>query len=113
VPAVALPHGLNYCRGCGTQINPQAAICVSCGVPTGTYATQSPNPKVKSTSVILAVLFGLFGWLYTYQKDSWKFWLNLALAVVTLGIWGLVAWVWAVIDVSVRPSEWYQSFPNG
>jgi hypothetical protein len=96
------------------MVNPQAAICVNCGVPTGTHAThRRPNPKVKSTSVILAVLFGVFGWLYTYQQDSWKFWLNLALTIVTIGIWGIVAWVWAIIDVSVRPSEWYQAFPNG
>ncbi len=35
------------------------------------------------------------------------------MAVVTLGFWGLVAWVWAIIDVSIRPSDWYEAFPNG
>jgi hypothetical protein len=89
-------------------------MCVNCGVPTGVYPSQvrPANPKVKSTSVVLVVLFGLFGWIYTYQRDAWKFWLNLGLAVVTLGIWGLIAWVWAIIDVCVRPSSWYEAFPN-
>lgn len=115
-PAPAPPvYGATYCRGCGNPINPQASICVSCGVPTGTYAAplHPANPKTKSTSVVLAVFFGLFAWLYTYQKDSWKFWLNLALAVLTLGIWGIGAWIWAIIDTAVRPSNWYEAFPNG
>ena len=118
MPAVAPPpvaYGVVYCRGCGQPVNPQAAICVNCGVPTALYQHQvrPANPKTKSTSVVLAVLFGLFAWLYTYQKDSWKFWLNLALAVLTLGIWGIGAWIWAIIDTAVRPSSWYEAFPNG
>ena len=105
-----------YCRGCGTAINPHAAMCVRCGVPNGAYgvAPLAPSmPKQKSTGIVLAVLFGLFGWLYTYKRDAWKFWLNLAMAVLTIGIWGLVAWIWAVIDMSVKSSAWYESFPNG
>jgi hypothetical protein len=108
-------YGLTYCRGCGNPVNPQATLCVNCGVATGFDLPQrrAANPKSKTTAVVLVVLFGLLGWIYTYQRDSWKFWLNLALAIVTLGIWGLVAWVWAIIDVAVRPSEWYEQFPNG
>jgi hypothetical protein len=108
----------NYCRACGTALNPHAAICMSCGAaaaPLGPHgAPLAPaQPRQKATAVVLAVLFGLFGWLYTYKRDAWKFWLNLALTVVTIGIWGLIAWVWAIIDMAVRPSHWYEQFPNG
>jgi hypothetical protein len=104
-----------YCRGCGKPVNPRATICVNCGVATGFGLPQRrpANPKSKTTAVVLVVLFALFGWIYTYQRDAWKFWLNLALTVVTVGIWGVVAWVWAIIDMAVRPSEWYAAFPNG
>lgn len=34
-------------------------------------------PKQKTTAVVLLVLFAVFGWLYTYKRDAWKFWLNL------------------------------------
>lgn len=114
-PTVPADYGVTYCTGCGNPINPRAAVCVGCGVPTPLFGSQQrpANPKVKSTAIVLVVLFGVFGWLYTYQRDAWKFWLNLGLAVVTLGIWGLVAWVWAIIDMSVRPSQFYESFPNG
>jgi hypothetical protein len=67
--------------------------------------------KDKSVAVILAIFFGVFAWLYTYKLDAWKFWLNLVLLFVTFGIWGFGAWLWAVIDVSVKPQEYYTQFP--
>jgi hypothetical protein len=70
------------------------------------------EPKTKSTAVLLAVFLGLFTWLYTYKKDNWKFWTNLGLTIVTIGFWGIVAWVWAIIDVAVKDSRWYEGFPN-
>jgi hypothetical protein len=108
-------YGAVFCRGCGQPVNPQAAICVNCGVATGQALPQvrPANPKSKTTAVLLVVFFGLFGWIYTYQRDTWKFWLNLALAIVTVGLWGIAAWIWAIIDMAVRPSSWYEEFPNG
>lgn len=107
-------YGVVYCRGCGQPINPQAAVCMSCGVATAQFSQQlrPANPKTKSTAVILVVLFGVFGWIYTYQRDAWKFWLNLGLTVVTIGIWGVVAWIWSIVDMAVRPSSFYEGFPN-
>jgi TIR domain len=73
----------------------------------------TPAPKDKTAAVLLAVFAGLFTWLYTYRRDSRKFWLHLGLSVVTVGIWFIVAWIWAIIDVALRPAEWYDAFPNG
>jgi hypothetical protein len=70
------------------------------------------QPKDKTGAVLLAVFLGFWTWCYTYQRDSWKFWLNLALCVLTLGFWYLVAWPWAIIDVCVKPQSWYDNFPN-
>jgi uncharacterized membrane protein YqaE (UPF0057 family) len=67
--------------------------------------------KDKSVAVILAVFFGAFAWLYTYKLDAWKFWLNITLCLVTFGVWGLGAWLWAVIDVASKPSSYYTHFP--
>jgi hypothetical protein len=115
-PPAPVPYAATYCRACGASLHPQAAMCVQCGVATGAlYAPPlaPAMPKDKSTAVVLVVLFGVFGWLYTYKRDAWKFWLNLGLTVVTIGFWGIAAWIWAIIDMSVRPSEWYRAFPNG
>ena len=78
LPEVAAPpvghYGAVYCRGCGKPVNPQASICVNCGVATGFGLPQRrpANPKSKTTAVVLVVLFALFGWIYTYQRDAWK-----------------------------------------
>ena len=69
--------------------------------------------KSKTTAILLAVFLTFWTWLYTYKVDSWKFWLNLVLSVLTVGFWLFVAWVWAIIDTAIRSDEWYATFPNG
>jgi hypothetical protein len=66
--------------------------------------------KDKTAAVLLAVFLGLWTWCYTYKKDAWKFWLNFGLFVVSIGFWTPVAWIWAIIDASRRPAEFYINF---
>lgn len=66
--------------------------------------------KTKLVAVILAILFGLFTWLYTYRRDGWKFWLNFLLVLFTLGYWAGISWFWAIIDVCLKPSSWYKNY---
>jgi len=75
--------------------------------------------------VLLAVFLAFWTWLYTYRKDSRKFWLGLGLDVaggllafltsssgwVYLGLVVVVGvWIWAVVDVVVKCREWYETF---
>lgn len=69
-------------------------------------------PRSKTTAVLLAVFLGLFTWCYTYKRDAWKFWVNLGLSLATLGIFIIVSWIWAVIDVAVKPDSFYSNYPN-
>ena len=66
--------------------------------------------KSKTTAVVLAVFFGLFSWLYTYQKNKEKFWINLGLFIITFTYWGIVAWVWAIIDNALKPEEYFTGY---
>jgi hypothetical protein len=68
--------------------------------------------KKKSTAVILAILFGIFSWAYTYKYDAWKFWLNLFLTLVSFGLWGIVALIWVIVDQATKPSEFYECYFN-
>jgi hypothetical protein len=43
----------------------------------------SYNDKVEKTALFLSILFGPFGWLYTYNKDALKFWGALVLLLVS------------------------------
>jgi hypothetical protein len=80
----------------------------------------SPGGKSKTTAVVLAVFLSFWTWLYTYKTDAWKFWVGLAVWLLialpltfaygvgflfTLGIN-----IWAIIDASVKPREYYTGY---
>ncbi len=84
-------------------------------------------PKNKTTSVLLAIFLGFTTWMYTYERDAWKFWtafaiviVNSFLSAVTLGIWLFVAipvgigiWLWGVIDTAAKSQPFYDLYPGG
>lgn len=102
-----------YCPSCGSIIKKEAEICVRCGVRVkNSPAIASPTvPKSKATAVVLAVFLGFWTWCYTYKKNSSKFWVSLILSLVTFGVFGIIAWVWAIIDTATKPQEYYAQFP--
>ena len=105
-----------FCQSCGALIKKQAVICVKCGVP-----VKGNTSKSKTTAVLLAVFLGGWTWLYTYQKDSWKFWLGIVLSLIVFNpLWSwlllfipnVAIWIWAIIDVSIKSNEFYLNYPN-
>ena len=66
--------------------------------------------KSKKVAVVLAIFFGLFSWFYTWKYDAWKFWLNLVLTLITLGIWGIGAWIWAIIDAARKDTHLFKEY---
>lgn len=112
-PSIVKKEGF-YCTNCGKYLDKNAAVCPHCGVVIKGGALDKPKvSKDKTAAILLAVFLGFWTWLYTYKKDSWKFWLNLALAIVTIGIWGIVAWIWAIVDTATKTDSYYVNFPNG
>lgn len=106
------PQAATYCRGCGAGLVATAVTCPQCGTPAG--PVQPVTAKKKSTAVLLAVFLSFWTWCYTYKVDAWKFWLNLVLGVLTVGIWTIfVGYWWAIIDAARRPASFYENFPNG
>ena len=82
-------------------------------------------PKNKTTAVLLAIFLGSITWMYTYERDAWKFWLafgvtlaDIFLSIVTFGIWLFVAipagiglWIWGIVDTAGRPQQFYDYYP--
>ena len=99
--------GIGFCQNCGVAVTPMTEICVKCGART---APSSVGGKSKTTAVLLAVFLSYWTWLYTYKKNAWKFWLNLGLVILSAGFWGIVAWIWAIIDNATKPAEWFESY---
>ncbi len=102
-----------FCVNCGKKIDINAAVCPYCGVVVKGGALDKPAvAKDKTVALLLAIFLAFWTWIYTYEKDAWKFWLNLALSIVTFGIWGIGAWIWAIIDVATKPDSYYINYPN-
>ncbi len=122
----ALPEGAGFCASCGTSTTaaPAAAQVAAPAAPQASYAAppssaaQLPvEPKSKSTAVWLNVLFGFFGYLYTYKTDKVRFWIFLAILAFNLAV-GILPFVWWVIWLAptivaaTRSRAWYANFPN-
>ena len=50
---------------------------------------KSDKPKSKSVAIMLAILFGLAAWAYTYKKDKKKFWIALGLSAILIIIFSV------------------------
>jgi hypothetical protein len=98
---------MKYCQECGKKLADNATSCPSCGFSFKTIVIVN---KSKTTAILLAVLFGLFSWCYTYKYDAWKFWLNVGLTILTLGLWGFVALFWVIIDQSIKSSDFFENY---
>jgi len=102
-----------YCMHCGKPLAKEAVVCPNCGIAVrGQSLDKKAVPKDKTIAVLLAIFLGFWTWIYTYETDSWKFWLNLALTVVTMGTWSFVAWIWSIVDVAAKPDSFYVNYPN-
>ena len=70
------PKGDRFCNSCGVEVSPLAEMCVKCGAKLGKteqIAKTKQSPKSKTTAVLLAVFLSFWTWLYTYNRNSWKF----------------------------------------
>ncbi|HEY1210650.1 MAG TPA: protein translocase subunit SecF [Terracidiphilus sp.] len=113
----------------GGQVLNGFSFALVVGILIGTYssiAIAAPmlvawQTKNKVGAVVMAVLFGLWTWSYTYEKDARKFWISFACGIFLLaplryfgeagaivsGLGALVIWVWAIVDAVRRPEEFY------
>ena len=85
--------------------------------------------KSKEVSLLLAVFLSYWTWLYTFEKDWWKFVVGLVVGtgsaflvfyleleekvsvpfILLPAINGAV-WIWAIVDVVIKKDEWYRSY---
>jgi len=131
-----------FCQYCGKDNKEDAVFCTSCGKKMKDTVAQTQNvisesttiietgkvtSKDKTAAIVIAIIGGPLTWLYTYKKDLAKFAIGFgspffigfiggaarskeltALSVLaTLG-----AWIWSIIDASIKRKEWYENYPN-
>lgn len=111
-----------YCRNCGNVMNDQAAICVSCGVPTGkgnnycincgditdsmaqvcmkcgvnlnTYGQQ----KSKLAAGLFGIFLGMFGVHRFYLGHIGIGVAQLLITVLSCGLLSWATWIWGLIE---------------
>lgn len=122
-----------FCPECGKITKRNAPLCMNCGsqiktisenikIPIANEKEVNPDAKMKMAAVIMIILFGFFGWIYTYGRSAEKFWIAFTILVFlvltsyylsdfillfTIGIW-----IWPLIDVSSKSSSFYENYPN-
>ena len=76
--------GSKFCPNCGTARlkNSESAKSESAPIP---YPANVVSKK-RTTSILLAVFFGFWTYLYSFKLDKTKFWISLAVSFVPLSI---------------------------
>lgn len=93
------------------------------------YHAESPS---KTMAIIFAVFFSYMVWLYTYEKNSNKFWIAFGVStfgnivnnasnntpdnsgltavagLVALGVLGI--YVWGIVDAAIKDQSWYDNY---
>ena len=126
-------EGKMFCKNCGKEVDANAEFCGNCGTRVSEAASQpavNPAPaappataggKKKSVALVLAILLSFFTWLYTFKRDSKKFFIGLGawILVIILGFVGVgiflgilmvAIWIWGIVDVTRKNDEWYRSY---
>lgn len=85
------------------------------------YSTLPPKPRSKALAVLLVVLFGSFGFLYTYRLDKKIFYLGLSTSVLlsvlslrysVFELGSLALLIYFIYDRARLPKSYYQNYPN-
>lgn len=100
------------CGSCGTPLAHGSQRCPYCGRSQG-------KGRSRGVAVALAAVFTYWSFLYTYKRDSRKFWLGLAMTMLAASDYGsklsVVAligiWVWVVLDRALKSKEYYTAYP--
>lgn len=83
--------GTNYCPNCGRATAPNAAVCLSCGGPLVTVP--AGEQKSRLTAVLLAFLLGEFGAQNFYLGYTGR-----AIAQLALSFCFGVGYIWSIIE---------------
>lgn len=93
---VPVGKGANYCPNCGAETVPEAAMCVKCGASLSAAAAAAATGESKSklTAGLLGIFLGSFGIHNFYLGYTKKAVIQIIVTLVTCGAAGL----WGFIE---------------
>lgn len=91
--------GNNFCQNCGTQVQPGANVCMNCGH----FIMQTPqyDPSLQKSKIaagILGILVGAFGVHNFYLGFTGKAVAQLLISVLTCGVGAAASSIWGLVE---------------
>lgn len=86
--------GINYCQNCGQPVAPGAAVCTNCGFATAPAASAANGQKSKLVAVLLCFFIGGIGIHDFYLGYNKNGIIKIVLSLCT----GVGGGIWALID---------------
>jgi TM2 domain-containing membrane protein YozV/ribosomal protein L40E len=91
--------GQNFCPNCGAESAPGAYACIRCGIALpATYACYGPEQKSRLAAGLLGILLGTLGIHNFYLGYTGKAVAQLLITVLTLGIGSVITGIWGLIE---------------
>ena len=114
-----------FCRNCGSEIDPNASVCVKCGVAVGKCSSYCPNcgaatdphasccvncgtaltppvpqgeQKSKMAAGLLGIFLGGFGVHNFYLGNTGKALAQLLITLLTCGFGSFISGIWGLIE---------------
>ncbi len=94
---VAKGAGNNFCFNCGSKVDPSVAVCMNCGAPINGLVA-APNAKSKMAAGLLGIFLGALGVHNFYLGYTGRAVAQLLISVLSCGTLAVVSEVWGLIE---------------
>ena len=95
---VAKGTGMSYCANCGQPVTPGAAVCTNCGFATAPAAVPNPNAKSKLVAGLLGIFLGCFGVHNFYLGFTGKAVAQVLISVLSCFMLTPITGIWGLIE---------------
>lgn len=95
---VATGAGTNFCHNCGAQTMQGAAVCTNCGIALGNAPVANSQGKSKLAAGLLGIFLGYFGVHNFYLGNTGKAVAQLLITLLTCGAGSVVSGIWGLIE---------------
>ena len=90
--------GMSYCANCGQPVSPGAAVCTTCGYATTQAPVVAPNAKSKLVAGLLGIFLGCFGVHNFYLGYTGKAVAQVLISVLSCFMLTPVTGIWGLIE---------------
>lgn len=96
---VAVGNGANFCPNCGANSMPGAAVCTQCGIAlSAPVAVPASAQKSKVAAGLLGIFLGAFGVHNFYLGYTGKAVAQLLISILSCGMLAVVSEIWGLIE---------------